>query len=385
MKENHKAIVYLGGFDLPNGNAAAQRVVANAKLFRDLGYQVMLIGLSRNKSNINKRFIYEGFQCINLKYPKSVVGWLNYITAYNQYMPFIKEMRPQLVIAYNHPAIALRRLTNYCHKNGIKILADCTEWYEAHGNYFFRKIKSWDSNWRMFKVHCDMDGIISISKYLYDFYINRGVHTLQLPPLVDKQEMKWHQKLRGDDEKIRLVFAGSIGGGYKERLDIIVDALMRIETKLSEAFVLDIIGINKEQFKCIYTNWEGKTFPSFIQFHGRIDHEEAIRLLQESDYQIFLRDNSLSNQAGFPTKFVEAISANSLVLTNPTSNISDYLREGINGYLLDTSNSDKLTDSLMIPLSLDKKNIMEKRNKMNCSEFDYRNFISAMRRFIDEL
>ena len=34
VKDNH--IVYIGGFDLPDNNAAAQRVLANAKLFRDV-------------------------------------------------------------------------------------------------------------------------------------------------------------------------------------------------------------------------------------------------------------------------------------------------------------------------------------------------------------
>lgn len=45
-------ILYIGGFELPDKNAAAQRVVSNAKLCRDLGYEVTLIGVDKSiKSN----------------------------------------------------------------------------------------------------------------------------------------------------------------------------------------------------------------------------------------------------------------------------------------------------------------------------------------------
>lgn len=383
-KEQRKSIVYLGGFNLPNANAAAQRVVANAKLLRELGYNVMLVGLSDN-DNINKTFLYEGFQCINLKYPHSAIEWLKYLASYRQYMPFVQIMNPFAVIAYNHPSIAMQRLTEFCRRNGIKMLADCTEWYEPHGSWFFRKIKGWDSNKRMTEVHCNMDGVIAISKFLYDFYTKRGVKTLLLPPLVDKQEGKWHQTTGQEDGIIRLVFAGSIDRGYKDRLDVIVEALSRIEKKLSSTFILDIIGINEEQFRNTFTEWKDKTLPSFVRFHGRIDHEETIKMLIKSDFQIFVRDNSLSNTAGFPTKFVETISARSLVLTNPSSNIGDYLFEGVNGYILDIKNIDILTDCLMVPLSLNIESIKEKRRKMNADVFDYRNYVSNMEHFIKNL
>lgn len=384
-KEQRKSITYLGGFNLPNANAAAQRVVANAKLLRELGYEVMLVGLSSDGDNINKTFLYEGFQCINLKYPHSAVEWLKYLASYRQYIPFVQTMNTFAVIAYNHPSIAMQRLTEFCRRKGIKMLADCTEWYEPHGNWFFRKIKGWDSNRRMTKVHCNMDGVIAISKFLYDFYTKHGVKTLLLPPLVDKSERKWHQTTGQEDGKIHLVFAGSITKGYKDRLDVIVEALSRIEKKLSSTFVLDVIGINEEQFRNLYTEWKDKTLPSFVRFHGRIDHEETVKILTKSDFQIFARYNSLSNTAGFPTKFVETISARSLVLTNPSSNIGDYLIEGINGYILNINSIDILADCLKVPLSLNKESIKEKRRKMNADVFDYRNYVSNMEHFIEIL
>ena len=43
-------ILYVGNFELPDKNAAAHRVVNNAKIFRELGYRVALLGTVRGES-----------------------------------------------------------------------------------------------------------------------------------------------------------------------------------------------------------------------------------------------------------------------------------------------------------------------------------------------
>lgn len=48
----HKGtILYVGGFELPDKNAAAHRVLSNAKIFRELGYNVVFCGVNREKVN----------------------------------------------------------------------------------------------------------------------------------------------------------------------------------------------------------------------------------------------------------------------------------------------------------------------------------------------
>ena len=41
----NKKILYVGGFELPDKNAAAHRVLGNAKAFRDLGNDVAFISI----------------------------------------------------------------------------------------------------------------------------------------------------------------------------------------------------------------------------------------------------------------------------------------------------------------------------------------------------
>ena len=376
-------VLYIGGFTLPDGNAAAQRVIANAKILRELNYAVFLVGLS-HETTVMSVFKYEGFDCINLPYPKTIKEWWRMLTSIEQYLPFYSK-DTSMVIAYNHPAIALKKLLDYNLKHGIKTVSDCTEWYEPRGSVLFKAIKGWDINNRMYKIHPQLDGIITISKYLEDFYKYKGVKTVLLPPLVDKQEMKWKLEERQDTDSINLLFAGTIGKGNKDRVDFIIEALEDISKEISNTISLNIIGITEKQFRYVYEGWSKRAIPKFVHFYGRLSHQEVIERLKKSDFQIFVREQNLANTAGFPTKFVETISAGTLVLTNASSNLKDYMQEGINSFELDISSKNALARSLMKPLSLSKEEIIKKKEIIKTDMFDYRQYVEQMRRFLDSL
>ena len=383
MTEQKKNVVYIGGFSLPNGNAAAQRVIANAKILRDLNYDVKLVGLTHDESGLES-FKYEDLECINLPYPQTIMEWWKMLTSIDQYLPFYTK-DTSLVIAYNHPAIALKKLLNYNRKHGIKTISDCTEWYEPQGGKLFKVIKGWDVNQRMYKVHPELDGIITISKYLDDFYKERKVKTVLLPPLVDKSEKKWKQEAKQVDNSIRLLFAGSVGRGNKDRVDFVIEALDGVATGKTDLISLDIVGITEEQYRSVYEGWEEKPIPKFVHFYGRQSHEDVIKKLKESDFQIFVREKNLANTAGFPTKFVETISAGTLVLTNISSNLKEYMQIGVNSYELDISSKEALAKSLIIPLSLSKKDVGAKKLAIDSNLFDYRNYIENMSLFLKSI
>ena len=51
-----KTIIYIGGFELPDKNAAAHRVISNGKLLRDIGYNVHFMGISNERGYNNKSY-----------------------------------------------------------------------------------------------------------------------------------------------------------------------------------------------------------------------------------------------------------------------------------------------------------------------------------------
>ena len=316
-------ILYVGGFQLPDKNAAAQRVVNIAKALRDLGHEVIFL---HNVKGIKKSLwtSYFGFKCYECdKKP------ISYNLGIKTIKKISKEEKIEAIIAYNYPSIALNKLVTFCKKSGIKSIADVTEWYDVKGCSIRSIIKRLDVEFRMTKVHPKMDGIIAISQYLYDYYKDK-THTIKLPPLVDLTDKKWGvDKVKNDVPTF--VYAGS-PSAQKEKLNLIINTIEDIAKE--KPILLKVIGVTKSQYENMYsTKYDGKA----VKFYGRIPHEEAIREVALSDWSIIIRENTLSNKAGFPTKFVESISCGTPVIANKFSNVAEYISSD-RGILLDNIN-----------------------------------------------
>lgn len=376
-----KNVLYIGGFELPDKNAAAHRVLANGKILKELGHGVFFMGISHNEEcNIDvlktKKLENYGID-YKVKYPKSKFEWYNYLSNISDIVHVIELNNIGIVIAYNYPALSLYKLYRYCKKNGIKLMSDCTEWYAAEGNVFFRIIKGLDSSFRMRVIHPKLDGIIVISRYLYNYYLRKNKNIILVPPLVDLGELKWKQINEKDKSVCSFIYAGSPDGKTKDHLGKIISALIGVKKE----FNFSILGITVEEYNEI---WKETPIPfslkENIKFHGRVSNKEVIKRLKESDFSIFIREENLVTKAGFPTKFVEAISAGTPVLSNKCSNIEDYLIEGFNGFFLDISEVSFLVNSLNLVLDCSRNKIDEM--KLNCVKYNKFNYLEYKNEFM---
>ena len=134
---------------------------------------------------------------------------------------------------------------------------------------------------------------------------------------------------------------------------------------------LDVIGMTKQQYITGYGNLPKKC--NNIFFHGRVPHTEAVKAVQGADFQFLIRDSNLKNNAGFPTKFVESLACCTPVIATLTSNIGDYLNDGVNGYVVD--NNCSIDDVLVKISNLSKQKIIQmKQYCRDCHLFDYREY-----------
>lgn len=348
---------------MPDKNAAAQRVVANALTLRDIGYEVCFIGPTKDSTNIEKEF--NGFKCEYINYPKNLIQWIKYIITFVS-IEKILQHTPDYVILYNFPAIASLKILKACHKRGIKVFHDLTEWEASVGWSPREIIRKIDINLRMRYCMKKMDGVIAISRYLRDYY-SCHTKTILVPPTVDLTNPKFcRDRELVANKPIQLVYAGSIGAGNKERLDYIVNAVSK-----AKSLKLMVVGITVEQYVNAYGNLpEGCTN---VEFKGRVSHKEAVGIVCQSDFQMLIRENTLKNKAGFPTKFVESMSCCTPLITTLSSNISDYLIDGNNGFIVDEKNS--LQSVLEKVSKLSNEEVIEmKKNCRNFIGFDYRNY-----------
>jgi glycosyltransferase involved in cell wall biosynthesis len=388
---NKKNVLYIGGFRLPDKNAAAQRVMANGKLFNKVGYNVTYIDVDSDGGE-SEKFLentFDEFKYLvkSQKYPQTKNEWFSYITNVKFIINAVENdlsFKPDIIVVYNYPAITLLKLTKYCKKNNIKIIADITEWYFPEGSLFFKTIKGLDSYFRMHYLHKKLDGVIVISKYLENFY--KDINLIRLPPLVDKNSMKWDCLNTTKSNFCKLIYVGSISHGEKDRLDFIINSLKRIKDSVRE-FKFIIIGVGKSDYIKFFGE---KSLPDnideFVSFLGKKPHKEVIKHIKNSDYSIFLRSNNLLNTAGFPTKFVESIACGTPVLTNDSSDISEYLLNGEVGYFLSISNDKELDVSLVEALSRSKDEILKMKNKSsNFNRFHYEIYEDEFIQFLTKI
>lgn len=386
-------IIYIGGFELPDKNAAAHRVISNGKLLKSLGYDVVFFGITsgNKKKDINNSSKVYKFECYSRNYPTNIKQQFSSLINIKDYKQIIEKYSSvKAIICYNMPSWPLYKLKRYCSNRDIKIISDCTEWYKGSikGNFLIGSIKRLDSVLRMRIIQIKLDGIIAISEFLYEFYSKKGVKTIKVPPLIDWKDEKWITSFNESDKVIEIVYAGgafSLKDSYvKDRLDLVVQSLSYLKTK-GYVFYFKVVGCSLDDFEKFYPDLieDVKILDNNIKFFGRVSHDKAIDLVKNADYSIFLRDESIVTKAGFPTKFVESITSGTPVLTNKNSNVTDYLIEGKNGFLIDTHSIETINKSMIVPLSVKPLKLQQmKKETYESHIFDYRKFTEEFERLL---
>lgn len=326
-----KYIIYIGVLFMPDKNAAAQRALAFAKIIRQLGYIPIIIGMNKEikKENIlmtlqeNKDYIlYE------MKYPNTVFSWLKTITNCKSIIDIINyygNENIKAIIGMDYFSVAFWKLMKYCKHNNIRCIADAVDWFEK-SKYSFPKniIKNLDTCIRMKILYKEIDYMIAISQFLYNYYKNKKSIVI-IPGIVPDIKINKNEEYKAS-KIIKLAFIGSPGNNFeKERIDWLMHSIGELDPK-GKKIKFYIAGVDKhiilEKAKKIISedNYENTVVPL-----GKLKHNECINLLKKVDFSIIIREDNILSKAGFLTKLGEAFSCGTPVFATPTSNIKDYI------------------------------------------------------------
>ena len=361
-------VLYVGNFELPDKGASANRVVSNAKLFNSIGYQTVLLGVTKDKACTDIRPLKNDFGLMMYErpYPVSMKMWLGHMYS-SEYINKMIKLHEDivLVILYNMPFSALKAVKKACKGKHIKVAYDCTEWADVtDGNAVKRFVKKRDEKLIRNKLADVADGLIVISSMMERQY--QGCKAMvKLPPLVDIEDSIWHQQPE-QHEGFEFCFAGQLDG-LKESLDLVVKSFASVCDKRTK---LRIIGVEREDFKKIYPEVinELAQCGNNVIFMGRLTHEETIRYVLGCDCYLFIRYSNIRNNAVFPTKFAEATTCGASVITTDVSDIKIYENEKT--IILDYVN----TEIISAAMKAVKNKINTKENMKNT--FDYRQYKS---------
>jgi glycosyltransferase involved in cell wall biosynthesis len=321
-------ILFVGGFAMPDRNAAAHRVTALAQILSAEGHEIQIIGLDTAACAPMPLPGCNQTTFSNLKYPATGSEWLKHLTSVAALDAVFAEGDFHVVVCYNYPSGGLIDALRKRKKYKFKLIFDLTEWYEAPtGSLAFRAIKTLDVLARMRLLASRADGLILASRYLSNYYRNVP-RKMVIPTLVPSQST-----VRSDPgcDEIVFTYAGTpfnpsrthhSSKQLKERIDLLIQVFSAPQFANCK---LHLLGVTKNECARNLDLVPSCFDSANIVYHGKAKHTEVLARVRESDYTIFLRDDKRSNRAGFPTKLSESFACCVPVVTNSVGDAAQYV------------------------------------------------------------
>ncbi len=321
-----RTIIYAGNFELPDKNAAAHRVVNNAKLFRLCGIETVFLGVCRDRSGescsdgdgLAESDHPAGFKVFERAYPATLKQWASEMFDVSDLAILAEKYHAEAVMLYNMPYSAVRAAVKCFSKKNIRVFYDCTEWNGfTEGNVIKRAVKKADSRLIESRLASACDGLICVSRTMLCRYSGEAP-VLLLPPLTDINDPVWSTE-KEDNVVFTFCYAGSPSD--KDRLDVLTEAFSRLDAEAR----LEIVGVSEEEF--FSAGQIDRSRFENVEFLGRLSHDETVKKILSCDCFIFLREPTRRNSAGFPTKFAEAFTCGVPIITTDVSDVRHYADE----------------------------------------------------------
>ncbi len=397
-------IVYIGGFELPDKNAAAQRVMTNAQIFRELGYRVLLVGLNKSRPADGKLYPADtgktGLEAWEMGYPDSSTKWFRQILSdapLRKLFLQTKIGKLDAVICYNHPAVSQWRIAKLARKHQAFAIADCTEWYaRRHWSSLSGAVKNLDVALRMRYINPRMDGLITTSPFISDFYRQHGMPIVEIPTLMAPEVAAQVPAIDRSDGITRLFFAGTgfdkttvaeSSDGLKDRLDWVFEVLHKAKM-LGAKFHMDLFGVDRRKYLELVPEQAGilDSMEGDLTFHGRQPRETLLKVLPQAAFSIFFRKSTRTNLAGFPSKLAESISYGTPVITNPLPSSCQFMTEARVGHLIELLDLDQAAEKIVKILDQSDAEINAMKAYCYSSDiFHYRSFIPSIFKWLSSL
>jgi len=346
--ENGKVIFYIAHIELPDINALAHRVLANCIALREAGYKPVLIGYSKDKNTSKDiretHFKVNGFDCFNVPYPISNMDWVKDTVTYKKFTDLISDYFSEGVHSIVCCSIGVTNfygLMRFAKKQGIHMVSDTEDWFDYFaGNIIRRTYKRLDEEIYVKVLKPKIKNVITISSFLYNYYTDAHNCNCIIVPSLTVSTDKRFQNLPEyvNDGVLRYVYSGNPGyKGSKDRIDWCVKAFAKFAPSHAK---FDIFGISLDGFIEQFPEYESAARDEKITFHGFCDNKTCLEAIARADFSVFARLISQPTLAGFPTKFSECMAMGVPSVTTPTSDLKDYIINGVNGFVSEDATYD---------------------------------------------
>lgn len=383
-----KKILFVLDNCFPFGTAAASRARSLCQLFDLAGYKVHVICSRTMESELNVGKVYKLPYCtykVSTNKPATAIAsFVGTPALMKDVKKYFTEERPDYVFAMNSLTF-FRKLRRICKQRKIKLIVEQNEWRDK-SSFKFRELdyRYIHEEWLIKQEYKKADGILAISRYFQNYYRNVGMNVVRIPTVLDVQNTSY--SVHSKNRKIVLIYSGNPSTS-KEYLAPVISVLADYP-QFREAFEFHIYG---PDYNKVLKNIGGndnllKSAEGCVFIHGKVKQELMQDIMMSADFQIFLRPHRRSSEAGFPTKLGESMAVGTPVITNLTGDIGLYLKNEVNGFVVDMTTEEDLAMTLKkITKMTDKQyKAMRLHSREKAEEaFDYRNYKQSILRLFE--
>lgn len=378
-------VLFVSASKYPSNSAEASRLHYLAQLFA-VDNRVTILSRGCTSIESDKKINHISVSNQKLIKGNTVLRAFDYILFNKQVKKYLKMCdRVDAIVVCAMPTKTLKYLLSYAKNKNIILVHDAVEWYSPEEfklgklDKLYRKKEIW-----MRKLLPGNCRIISISRYLQKYFESQGNRTVYVPSMIDTTLYDAPNKTY--DGKIRLVYAGT--PLKKDYLSVALKGISHLSKEEIDQLEIRIIGVSREQAQQngIDVDVVDKLGTSLI-FMGRIPRNQVFTYLKQAHFSILLRPaEQRYAKAGFPTKVPESLSVGTPVICNFSSDLGDFLSDGINCINVNNCNDKDMYEAIRRILKLNEhvlKELSINARKLAVEKFDYRLFVSEVRSILE--
>ena len=364
-----KTIHIYGGFIYPDGEAASERIKSIKYAFEQNGYNVIVYSTYSYYDSSNKQANHHFLSSINITSKKSLMFKFKHF-----YMSFLlaKKIKgsiknDDIIFFYGRSYLYLKFLFLRLKKLKInpKIIIDIVEpphTSETISAYFFHPFAI-DSRLMFRKKileQCDIAFFISKSlKNKYSKFFNKHFIVPSIINVCSKKNIQINTIL----DNINISYVGSlIQKDNPKKLINFIQGLISYRDDVN----INIIGrslynTNSKMFREKLKNIQSKTN---IKFYDNPSNDTLDLLMKKSHYICLFRDENSLQKDTFPTRLVQILNSNSVLITNLFGDIKYYFQDGLNciNYCEESFNYELLFDNNFYKkVNLESRKILDKQ------------------------
>lgn len=318
-------IVFISQYRFPEGDAGSERTLYLAQAYQRLGYDVLVVAHGTKSKNGD----HKGVPYLSLRFfSNKVVSRLLWYPRMKNQVKRLEKKGIDAIIASNLDRKSLSFLKKMSIKSNTVFIYDAVEWYDSrqfkHGENAINYKWNNDLITRFIDSHIR---VIAISTFLNNYFLSKGVRSVNVPVIFNQQEVPFQAKHPSD--VLTLQYAGS--PGKKDSLDVVFYGLGLLSDEELRCIRFNLIGVTESQAKELLDDTDvfERLHPSLF-FYGRKPMSFVRTMMGTADFNVLLRNDDYRNvRSGFSTKVVEGVSNSTPFIMNLTSDLGHYFKDGV--------------------------------------------------------